>query len=92
MLTAHAIKRSQQRSIPRFLIDALIEHGDEFDGKRGCRIIAARSKLAKSELRAEIKEQGFAFKRSWENAFLVVAESEVVVTAGHRYKRIKKNI
>ena len=92
VLTAHAAKRCRQRGIPEPIANLILQVGDTFDGKHGCSIVMARTALAKVELRNEIENLGLKLKKGWESAFLVVGESNVVITVGHRTKKIKTNV
>ena len=90
ILTDHAIKRCQQRGIPESIVNLILEIGDSFDGGDGCEIVMACSKLTKVELRAEVRHLGLKHKKKWESAFVVVAQGDVLVTAGHRTKKIRQ--
>jgi hypothetical protein len=92
IMTAHAVKRCQQRGIPESIAHLIFKVGDTFDGKHGLSIVMARSKLAKEELRNEIKYLGLKQKKSWENAYIILAAENVIVTAGHRREKIKTYI
>jgi hypothetical protein len=89
VLTKHASRRCQQRGIPEAIASLILKVGDAFDGGHGCAIVMARSKLAKEELLSEIKSLGLKHKKGWETAYVVVDPENVIVTAGHRTKKIK---
>ena len=88
--TKHAQKRCQQRSIPPVLINMILRIGDEFDAGRSCLIMTAQTKAAKKELDAEIKSLGLKNTDSWNKTYVVVDENDVVITAGHRTKKIMR--
>ena len=88
--TKHAQKRCQQRSIPSVLINMILRVGDELDAGRRCLIMTAQTKVAKKELNAEIKSLGLKNTDSWDKTYVVVDENDVVITAGHRTKKIMR--
>lgn len=92
VLTEHAAKRCQQRGIPESIARLILQIGDTFDAKGGCSIVMARTTQSKAELRSEIQQLGLRQRKGWESAYLVVDRKNVVITAGHRCKKIKINI
>ena len=92
VLTQHASRRCQQRGIPVSIASLILKVGDAFDGGHGRSIVMARSKLAKEELLSEIKSLGLKHKKGWENAYVVIDPDNMIVTAGHRTKKIKTNM
>jgi hypothetical protein len=92
VLTAHAEKRCRQRGIPESIVSLILQIGDTFDAKHGRSIVMARTTQSKAELRSEIHNLGLKPRKGWERAYLVVDHENVVVTAGHRTKKIKINI
>ena len=90
--TTHAIKRCQQRAVPEVLINLILKVGDEFYARRHCLIVTARSRASKKELLEEIKKTGLKNTDGWDKAYVVVNENDVVLTAGHRTKRIHTQI
>jgi len=91
ILTDHAKKRCQQRAISEVCIDVILKTGDEFYAGNRCLIIAAQTKSAKKELFAEIKNLGIKNTDGWDKTYIVVDENDVVLTAGHRTKKIYKH-
>ena len=87
--TTHAIRRCNQRAIPRALAELIVKTGDEYKCGQSRRIIIARSKNAHKELVKELQIIGIKIKYGWENTYVVVDETGMVITAGHRTKRIK---
>ena len=89
-MSRHASVRAQQRSIPPLILDWLLAYGaTEFDhrGAEG-RFFdhAARRRLEKEFGRQVIDRLGGLL-----DAYLVVAASGCVVTAGHRLKRVNRH-
>jgi len=92
VLTAHAAKRCQQRGIPESIASLILQIGDTFDAKNGRSIVMARTTQSKAELHNAIQHLGLKQKKGWESAYVVVDQKNVIVTAGHRTKKIKTNI
>lgn len=92
VLTSHASKRCKQRGIPIAVASVILNVGDSFDGGRGCQILVTRSKLAKVEFRDGIEALGLKYKKRWESAYVIVDPENIVVTAGHRTKKIRTDI
>jgi len=92
ILTTHAAIRCQQRGIPESIAGLILQIGDTFGAKHGCSIVMARTPLAKVELRNEIKHLGLKPRKGWESAYVIVDQDNVIVTAGHRTKKIKNKI
>ena len=92
VLTAHAAKRCRQRGIPESVASLILQIGDTFDAKHGLSIVMARTMQSKAELLSEIQHLGLKQRSGWEKAYVVVDHENVVVTAGHRTKKIKTNI
>jgi hypothetical protein len=88
--TAHALRRCDQRAIPRALVELIIKLGDEFKCGKGCRIITTHSKIARQELTKELQIIGLRIRKGWENAYVVIDGKGLIITAGHRTKRVKK--
>lgn len=88
-ITDHALARSRQRSIPVKVIELLHALGEEISACGSKKAIALTSSLAKSEFLHELKANGLKTRRKWCDTYLIVdSSSEVVVTAGYRYKTI----
>jgi hypothetical protein len=92
VLTAHAAMRCQQRGIPESIASLILQIGDTFDAKHGRSIVMARTTQSKAELHDAIQRLGLKQKKGWESAYVVVDQKNVIVTAGHRTKKIKTNI
>ena len=87
--TTHAIRRCNQRAIPRALAELIVKTGDVYKCGQSRRIIISRSKNAHKELVKELQIIGIKIKYGWENTYVVVDGTGTVITAGHRKKRIK---
>ena len=87
--TIHALRRCDQRAIPRVLAELIVKTGDEYKCGQSRGIIIARSKNAHKELVKELQIIGIKIKYGWENTYVVVDGTGTVITAGHRTKRIK---
>ena len=88
--TIHALRRCDQRAIPRVLAELIVKTGDEYKCGQSRRIIIARSKNAHKELVKELQIIGIKIKYGWENTYVVIDGTGMIITAGHRRKRIKK--
>jgi acid phosphatase class B len=86
MYTAHAQARCQQRSIPSEVVDALLSYGER-RRHRGADVYyltkAARTR-ASGALGTHYRRMEKAL-----NSYIVVADDGQVITAGHRYRRLK---
>ena len=88
--TTHAIRRCNQRAIPRALAELVVKTGDVYKCGQSRRIIISRSKNAHKELVKELQIIGIKIKYGWENTYVVIDGTGMIITAGHRRKRIKK--
>jgi hypothetical protein len=82
-LSQHAKARSQQRSIPKAVIDALADFGEcSHDGRGG-----QRYSFTKQSWRAFIAYYGTEAKHfeKYRSAYIVVANDGIVVTTGWRH-------
>jgi len=87
-LTHHAKRRIAQRALPLFVVDLVMRIGEDVKSNDGCKIRMLNSKILKSEFISELKAIGHKAEYKWCNLYLVVAEGNVVITAGYRYKRL----
>lgn len=87
--TKHAEDRMKQRGIPRSMVDFLIEFGAvEPDGHHGEKYFF--NKRTKKRLRTYLGKELFNKARETLNIYAVVVDG-MVITCGHRYKRIRKH-
>lgn len=79
-LTRHGAVRSQQRSIPRHVIDLLIDFGHEEPGGRGCH----RYFFTKRTWQAFSRRIGLPAKdfERYRSAYAVVGDDGQIVTVG----------
>ncbi len=82
-LTRHARVRMRQRGIRAEQLELLLEYGRERHLHQGCEIVfldkAARRRMEHADPRAA---------RIPGNAYAILGRNGVVVTVGHRYRRI----
>ncbi len=86
-LTKHADARMQQRGIPPLIMDWLTRYGASRHDHRGAEILYfdkhSRKILAKA-VGAEVVRRLAGLL----DTYAVVADGSLVITAGHRYKRV----
>ncbi len=89
-MTQHAVVRMQQRGIPPFVVECLLDHGKVQHDHHGGRILffdkaawrrATKNALAKARVELE------KYRRS----YVVLGSDGAVLTLGHRYKRIRRH-
>ena len=89
----HARERMEQRSIPRSVVELLLDYCELFEAGSGSYIGCLHGEASKREFARAAKERGL---RSAERYFAVYVvydvTKEVIITVGHRYKRIKKSL
>jgi acid phosphatase class B len=89
MYTKHALKRCQQRSIPKSLCDVVLNYGEYRYDKHGARIwfltkrtLEKLDKALGSEVRKDLEKK--------KNLFVVESlDTNTVITAGYSYKASK---
>ena len=83
MLSRHADVRTQQRCIPRFIVDALIDWGDCSDAGAG----ASSYSFSKRSWRRFARYLGVEAKRfeRYRNVYVVVARDGTVMTVCWRH-------
>ena len=84
----HAMKRSQQRAIPKGVMELLLSYGEAQSAGQGASIFTFRSKQTKRELERECEILGVTDISKYWDTYIVFIEN-TVITAGHRYKRVK---
>ena len=88
-LSRHARKQMQRRAIPRTAVDLLAAYG-AIDHQDGAELFY----FDKAARRAMSRDLGRKTLRGMEkvlNAYMVLAEGEVIATVGHRYQRIVRH-
>lgn len=89
MNTLHAQKRMQQRSIPPLVVQWLEEFGEETHDHHGA-IILHFGKRSKRRLEQAIGREPVRMMNKWLKAYLVLSMNGARITAGIRYRRIKR--
>ena len=89
-LSRHAEQRSQQRGIPRLIVDWLERYGDERYDHNGCTLLYF-TKRSLRDLERDVGRQ--PVRRMWEymRAYAVVSSDGTVVTVGKRFCRLNNN-
>lgn len=87
-LTRHAQKRLQQRGIPESLVDVLIDFGHTSKTSKGCEIVFLTQR-DKRQIAGSLPKHNSCTRVG--NTYLVLDPSGNVITAGHRYRRIKSH-
>ena len=87
MFTRHAQARMQQRAISNRAVEILMTYG-EYRNHRGAEVcyLTTRSRIW---MLRDLGKRGFMKLEKMLNAYLVVADDGVVITAGHRLHRLK---
>jgi hypothetical protein len=88
-LTDHARARLQQRAIPMPILDCLLNYGTKVHDHRGGEIIFFDHQ-AKNRLRRAYGEYEFKCVERKLDTYAVVGSDGVVLTVGHRTKRINR--
>ncbi len=86
-LTLHACRRMQQRGIPRRVIEYVLAYGRVSHDHHGGRVVWL-DKRARARLRHEEGRAVFSTLDKHLNAYVVMNMDGVVMTVGHRYRRI----
>jgi len=85
-LSRHAAKRMQQRGIPQFIIECLVQTGEKKRVQHG--LIMVFGKRGRLRMRKELGEAYAKWERQLKSVY-VVLENSMVVTVGHRTSRIR---
>lgn len=86
-LSYHAQMRCQQRSIPKFVLDLLLEHGNR--GRHRGADVYYFDKQAHKRLKKELGKRVYNRLSDMMNVYAVVSEDERVITGCKRTKRLK---
>ncbi len=86
-LTKHANVRMQQRGIPPLIVEWLTSYGASRHDHRGTEILYF-DKHSRKALAKVVGEEVVSRLAGLLDTYVVVADDGVVITAGHRYKRI----
>ena len=90
LLTPHARLRMQQRGIRRHALDALLDFGAERHVHSDGREIVFLDKKARARLARDSRDGARAAERL-KSAYAIVDGSGVVITVGHRFRRIPRD-
>lgn len=90
MLSTHAQARSQQRAIPRPVIDLLLDYGVVEHRKNGLELLYFTNE-GKHSARQLMKRNGVKHSDHCLNAYLLESSDGWVITVGHRTKRVNRN-
>ena len=83
----HAQARQQQRGIPSFVIESLIQFGKPNYDHRGAEVITF-SKPVRNRLKTVLPKQQYVQLESHFDCYAVMKDG-YLITVGHRTKRIK---
>ena len=89
-LTRHADIRVQQRGVNRDVLDCLLAYGRHEPDHKGCRIVTFDCKSLDAMSRSEPKDIKTKASDS-RNLYAVVNGDGVVITAGHRFRRVLRD-
>ena len=89
-LTHHAEIRVQQRGVNRDVLDCLLAYGRHEPDHKGCRIVTFDCKSLDAMSRSEPKDIKTRASDS-RNLYAVVDGNGVVITAGHRFRRVLRD-
>lgn len=87
-LTEHASVRMQQRNVPPLILQWLADHGARSYDGHGAQICHFDKRAVRRLERAYGREVVRKLQ-CFLDCYCVLAEDEVVVTAGHRYARVR---
>lgn len=87
-LSSHAASRVQQRALPPLVLDWLHQFGHEhYDGRGG--VILHFNKPARRRLERAVGCEPVRRMKDWLNAYVVITTDGDIITAGHRFKRLR---
>ena len=89
-LTRHADIRVQQRGVNRDVLDCLLAYGRHEPDHKGCRIVTFDCKSLDAMSRIEPKDIKVKVSVA-RNLYAVVDGNGVVITAGHRFRRVLRD-
>lgn len=89
-LTDHARVRLQQRGIPEPVLECLLAYGRTVHDHRGAELVFFDHQ-ARDRLRRTQGAEAFKKLEPKLDTYVVIAENGVVLTVGHRTKRINRH-
>ena len=90
-MTKHAGIRIQQRGVNRNVLECLLAYGRHEPDHKGCHVVTFDGKALDDLSRFEPKEMN-AKATGARNLYAVVDSDGVVVTAGHRFRRVPRDL
>lgn len=90
-LTRHASVRVQQRGVSRDTLDCLLAYGRHEPDHKGCSVVTFDGKALKAIGHFESRIVSLQASAS-QNLYAVVDSDGVVVTAGHRFRRVPRDL
>lgn len=90
-MTKHARIRVQQRGVNRDVLDSLLAYGRHEPDHKGCHVVTFDGKALDDLARFEPKAIN-AKATGARNLYAVVDSDGVVVTAGHRFRRVPRDL
>jgi len=90
MNTRHSRIRQQQRGLPRIVLDWLADYGQEVHDRRGA-VIRHFTRDARRRLERDIGREPVRRMHEFLDAYAVYGTDGTVITAGHRYERIRRD-
>ena len=90
-LTRHAGIRVQQRGVNRDVLDCLLAYGRHEPDHKGCQVVTFDNKSMEA---MERNEPHFVTNKASDsrNLYAVVGGDGVVITAGHRFRRVPRDL
>lgn len=86
--TYHGTVRAQQRGLPPLVLDWLESYGHERHDGHGATILFF-DKSARRRLERAVGREPVRRMHEWLDAYAVVSGDGCLITAGHRFKRIR---
>lgn len=90
-LTRHAHIRVQQRGVSRDTLDCLLAYGRHEPDHKGCSVVTFDGKSLKAIGHFESRMVSVQASAS-QNLYAVVDSDGVVVTTGHRFRRVPRDL
>ena len=90
-LTKHAGIRVQQRGVDRNVLDCLLAYGRHEPDHKGCQVVTFDGRALDDLARYEPRELNTKATGS-RNLYAVVDSEGTVVTAGHRFRRVPRDL
>jgi len=85
-LTRHAAMRMQQRGIPSWFVDLLVQHGRPYHDGHGALVLSV-CKHTRRRLQRVLTERQYAAAERYFGVYAVVSADDAIVTAAHRTNR-----